>query len=257
LQSAGDIYIDDIQLVAGSVAESGPNTLANAGFETGSLSPWAIGTDGNNSASAVTSTVKHGGNDSLHLISSSPGTTRNSSIYQDISPALTTGAPYTLSYWYLQSGNGGPLTLRLSGSLILSTVNPAPPGGGTNSARYTPGAPNSVRATLPAFPKLWLNELQPTNSSGPTDHLGHHHRPHARCSANLEQLVGGATEETVVALGSLRRSGFFGRPRGMSISAVEAGASRSSGGATPSPWMPWRATSASPAVSARKVMKVP
>jgi len=29
--------------------------------------------------------------------------------------------------------------------------------------RYTPGGANSVRATLPAFPTLWLNEVQPLN----------------------------------------------------------------------------------------------
>ena len=35
LQSAGDIYMDDIVMVAGSVAESGPNLLKDGGFESG------------------------------------------------------------------------------------------------------------------------------------------------------------------------------------------------------------------------------
>ena len=37
---------------------------------------------------------------------------------------------------------------------------------------YTPGAPNSVRADLPPFPSLWLNEIQPNNQTGVADHLG-------------------------------------------------------------------------------------
>ncbi len=173
LGSAGDVYIDDLQLVAGSVPGAGPNVLPNGDFESALSGPWVVSP--NLAGSALSTSVKHSGNASLHVVASSGGTTRASAIYQDIAPALVTNAPYSLSYWYLQSSNGGPLTIRLSGSGIVTTINPAPPGGATNSARYTPGAPNSVRATLPAFPKLWLNELQPTNSSGPTDHLGHRH----------------------------------------------------------------------------------
>ncbi len=43
------------------------------------------------------------------------------------------------------------------------------PGGATNLARYTPGMVNSVRATLPAFSALWLNELLPANAAGVTN----------------------------------------------------------------------------------------
>ena len=42
-------------------------------------------------------------------------------------------------------------------------------GGSSNLARYTPGAANSVRATRPAFPTLWLNELLPVNGVGVTN----------------------------------------------------------------------------------------
>src|SRR2546428_8502739 len=48
-------------------------------------------------------------------------------------------------------------------------------GGAATTPRYTPGAPNSVRASLPAIPKLWLNEIVPDNLSGATDRFGHHH----------------------------------------------------------------------------------
>jgi hypothetical protein len=41
------------------------------------------------------------------------------------------------------------------------------------SAIATPGAQNSVRASLPPFPPLWLNEVQSDNVRGPTDRAGH------------------------------------------------------------------------------------
>lgn len=36
----------------------------------------------------------------------------------------------------------------------------------------TPGAANAVAATLPAFPTLWLNEVQAANQTGPVDNFG-------------------------------------------------------------------------------------
>lgn len=41
-----------------------------------------------------------------------------------------------------------------------------------STARQTPGGTNSVNATLPEFPALWLNELQAENLTGPTDNFG-------------------------------------------------------------------------------------
>ena len=126
LQSAGDIYVDDVSVVAGSVAESGVNLVTNGGFET-SLVPWIIGSDGNNSASVSSTNAAHDGSRSLHLVAAAAGTTQNSSVWQDFSSRLAVGATYTLSFWYLQSTNGGPLTVRFSGSGIVITTNPAPP----------------------------------------------------------------------------------------------------------------------------------
>jgi hypothetical protein len=40
--------------------------------------------------------------------------------------------------------------------------------------RSTPGANNSVAATLPEFPPLWLNEVQAENVTGPLDNAGEH-----------------------------------------------------------------------------------
>lgn len=169
LQSAGDVYIDDIKLVSGSVPDLGANLLSNGDFESSFPGSWGIST--NLSSSVLSTTVKHSGNYSLHLISTSAGSSRGTSIYQDITPSLTIGQPYSLSFWYLQSTNGGPLTLRLSSSGINATVSPAPatlPA----EALTTPGSANSVAASLPAFPMLWLNEVEPDNINGITNEFG-------------------------------------------------------------------------------------
>jgi hypothetical protein len=168
LQSAGDIYIDDLTLVAGSVAGVGANVLADGNFESGFPGPWTVSP--NLANSALSTVIKHSGNASLHVVSTAAGTTQSSAIWQTMSPALTGGATYTLSFWYLQSTNGGPLTLRLSGSGIVATVNPAPPTGLT----ATPDARNSVAASLAPFPSLWINELQADNLTGITNRAGQH-----------------------------------------------------------------------------------
>ncbi|MGA2246396.1 MAG: lamin tail domain-containing protein [Verrucomicrobiota bacterium] len=169
LQSAGDVYVDDLELVAGMAAGSGVNKVADGGFESGFPGPWTV--SANLTSSTLSTTIKHSGNASLHVISSAAGTTQSSAIWQIMSPALTTNATYTLSFWYLQSTNGGPLTIRLSGSGTVATVNPAPPAG---LAPNTPAAPNSVAASLAPFPTLWINEVQADNLTGITNSAGQH-----------------------------------------------------------------------------------
>ena len=166
LQSAGDLYLDDLRLVSGSVPEAGSNVVVNGNFESPLAGTWTI--SANHSGSALSNQVKYSGKSSLHLVASSGGSSRSSSIYQEINPALTQGQPYTLSFWYRQSTHGGPLTLRLSGSGIEATIDPAPP----VSWPFTPGAPNSVLSSLTPFPTLWLNEVQPVNLTGPADNTG-------------------------------------------------------------------------------------
>jgi regulation of enolase protein 1 (concanavalin A-like superfamily) len=170
LQSAGDVYIDDLKLVAGSVPEAGANVLSDSDFESGFPGPWTV--SANLAGSTLSTSVKHSGNASLHVISTSGGTTQSSAIWQTVSPALSGGATYTLSFWYLQSTNGGPLTIRLSGSGIVATVNPAPPT--TAVSPFTPDAVNSVATALTPFPSLWINELQADNVTGITNSAGQH-----------------------------------------------------------------------------------
>lgn len=170
LQSAGDVYVDDIYMVAGSVPETGQNHVADGGFESGFPgSAWHVSP--NLTASASSPTVFHSGSASLHVISSAAGTTESSAIWQTLSPALTSGAACTLSFWYRQSTNGGPLTIRLSGSGTVATVNPAP---AEPPGPATPGFANSVAATLPTFPTLWINEVEAENLTGPTNRAGQH-----------------------------------------------------------------------------------
>lgn len=173
LQSAGEVYIDDLKIVPGSIPEAGVNSVLNGDFEGAFPGAWTVSP--NLAGSVVSTAAKRSGNASLRLISSAAGTTQGSSIWQDVSPALVTGQPYTLSFWYLQSTNGGPLTLRLSGNGILSTVNIAPPGF-SNAVRHTPGLVNNVRTTIDPFPALWLNEVLPNNffagTNGIADRFG-------------------------------------------------------------------------------------
>ncbi|MBP8259618.1 MAG: lamin tail domain-containing protein [Verrucomicrobia bacterium] len=169
LQNPGSIYIDDVRFVAGSTPDTGPNILANGGFESALSGSWTL--TANFAESALSTAVKRSGSSSLRLVAAAGGSGSGNSMYQTISPSLVTGQPCALSFWYLPTGQGGPLTLRLSGYGVDATLDPsaALPSG---SALATPGSPNSVSAALPAFPLIWLNEAQPENLTGPADNAG-------------------------------------------------------------------------------------
>ncbi|MGZ5545716.1 MAG: lamin tail domain-containing protein, partial [Limisphaerales bacterium] len=172
MNSPGDVYIDDLKIVSGSVPDVGANFVQNGDFESALTGPWTLSP--NVSGSTISTSVKHSGNASLHLVATSAGTTQGSSMWQLTSPALTTGQTYTLSFWYLQNTNGGSLTARLSGSGIALGANILP-GNGSQPDRYTPGEANNTASTLAPFPTLRLNEILPNNVTGSTDALGHHH----------------------------------------------------------------------------------
>ena len=65
------------------------------------------------------------------------------------------------------------MTVRLSGSGIVDTINPAPPEAGA-TALFTPDALNSIAQTLPPFAPLWINEVEPNNLTGITNSAGQH-----------------------------------------------------------------------------------
>jgi hypothetical protein len=170
LTGAGDIYLDDVQLGVTGIAGQGPNVLVNGDFESPLSGPWSVSADF--AGSSISTAVKRSGNSSLHLVATAPGSSNNDSIQQDISPALPSGAAYTLSFWYLPSVTGAPLRIRLSGNGVDSGNIDTAPAANPVSNRYTPGMVNSVAASLPTFPTLWLNELQADNTTGIADNFG-------------------------------------------------------------------------------------
>ncbi len=119
LEGVGDVYLDDVSLVSGSVAETGVNRILNGTFEAAVSPAWTIST--NLTDSSLSTEIKHGGASSLHMVTSSSGSTRGSSIWQTMT-GVTSGQTYTLSYWWHPGTNAFPeLRLRLSGSGISST----------------------------------------------------------------------------------------------------------------------------------------
>src|SRR6185436_799466 len=103
LEKAGDLYLDDLVFASGKGTEVGPNLVVNGDFES-ALSPSWTATP-NFANSSVSTTVAHSGSSSLHIIATAAGSGSGNTLYQDLTPALTQGAPYSLSFWYLQSTN--------------------------------------------------------------------------------------------------------------------------------------------------------
>ncbi|TAL07371.1 MAG: hypothetical protein EPO07_00290, partial [Verrucomicrobia bacterium] len=97
LSGVGDAYVDDVKLVAGSVPEVGANLVANGNFESALAGTWTSSADFANSALSLT--TAHSGGSSLHLVATSAGSGNNDSVQQTLSPALTNGGTYTVSYW--------------------------------------------------------------------------------------------------------------------------------------------------------------
>jgi uncharacterized protein (DUF1800 family) len=118
---AGEGYLDDVTLVAGTNAGVGQNLLINGDFESPlSTNDWTL--SGNLASSIVTTEAAHSGSSSLKLVSSEPGGSQSLSIWQKISPSLSGSKPYTLSFWFLRSPTKpSSVTVRLSNSAISAT----------------------------------------------------------------------------------------------------------------------------------------
>lgn len=168
LEDAGEVHLDSLYLVKGTEPEVGENLIVNGGFE-GSLSPWTV--SGNLAESSLTTGVQQAGESSLHVVASSGGSSRDSSIWQ-ANLDFEYDETYTMSFWYLPNENGADLTVRLrysefisDGLIITQDTTPAP-------GYRTPGAPNAAQADLPPFPALRFNEIQPQNDGAFTDRFG-------------------------------------------------------------------------------------
>jgi hypothetical protein len=167
-ESAGQLYLDDLRLVPGSVPGVGQNLLVNGDFESPLSPTWKL--QGTNGTNTVISTAEHySGNSSLDLRFFPQGSAANY-LYQDIT-GMTTTAPHTLSFWYLPSGSiTGNLRFRLSSAFFPSfnvrgTTGPA-------AVSATPGATNIVVIPISPYPLVWLNEVLPLNTDGLTDAQG-------------------------------------------------------------------------------------
>ncbi len=169
LDRAGDVFVDDLQVVAGSTPAVGPNLIQNGNFESPLTTGWT--TTANTANSSLSTATRHSGNSSLRLVCNAAGSTATDCLLQ--SAAVVAGNTYTLSYWYLPNTNGGNLTVRFSGRGISTTndifFDPA-----SALASATPGTANSVAVALPEFPTLRINEVLTPNVSNITDHVGEH-----------------------------------------------------------------------------------
>ena len=156
----GDVYLDDIAFVTGTAPEVGMNHLSNGGFESTLSPPWMAGPLATNSA--ITTSVAHSGNASLHLVVN-PGSQQLTTFYQDMLP-VDSNTVYTLSFWYLAGTRGSNFNARLNSSYRVAMT--------PRAVRFTPGVSNSVLKELPPYPLLWLSEVQPWNVTGARDNLG-------------------------------------------------------------------------------------
>ena len=152
LNGVGDVFIDDIKLVQGTVAEAGANLIRNGDFESSLNGSWTIPLA--NARSHISATNVFAGNGSLHLVSTNPVIGPTAAVTQDITPPLTSGQTYTLSYWYRPAPHNPNLTLRFTPGTLNSTH-------GMAMLAFTPGRPNSTARPVPPFPPIWLNEVQP------------------------------------------------------------------------------------------------
>ncbi len=167
LESSGEVFLDDVWLAAGPLAETGTNLVKNAGFEQPLAGSWIVSdTDPD---SRIESTLSHSGDASMRLVSETGGNTLLPSLGQ-ANLAVRPGDFYTLSFWYHPTPTGGGLTAGLLGSALELTVSLVP--GELPLPLATPGAPNVLPGAFTPLPPLWINEVMPNNLSGPRDRFG-------------------------------------------------------------------------------------
>src|SRR5258706_195747 len=92
LSGAGHVYVDDIQLVAGTNADQGTNLISNGDFESG-FAPWIA--TGSFTGSTLESNIVHSGSASLHLIGTAAGASADNGVYQ---PFATNVPPVTQKF---------------------------------------------------------------------------------------------------------------------------------------------------------------
>ncbi len=167
LGGAGQVAVDDVYLVQGTVPTVGVNRVTNGGFESG-LTPWTA--YGNHSGSVVTQGVAHSGNSSLVIVATGAGgggrPPTQYAVLQNVT--LQAAAVYTLSFWYLPGSTTNDLRAVVTKTSGNSTVGLRWAASGYRS----PGALNTTAAVLPPLADVWLNELQTLNRDYRADGYG-------------------------------------------------------------------------------------
>jgi uncharacterized protein (DUF1800 family) len=130
---AGESYVDNLKLVAGSVPEQGPNLIANGDFEQPFATGWQATADFD--TSFVDTNVSYSGSGSLHIMAENAGSGNGDAIYQTL--PVSPGQTYTVSYWYRVPTSQRGLVVRLSTS-----------GGGTLNSSPSQTTPGNLKRRL-------------------------------------------------------------------------------------------------------------
>jgi len=169
LDTAANVYLDEIALVAGPVPAVGANLIINGDFESPLMPAWKLlGTNGTNTA--TTSAARLNGSFGLDL-RFNPAGNAGQYLYQDLA-TFASNATHTLSFWYLPSTNASSLIVRMSAGFRATLDVRAP--SGAQAVFATPGTNSALALALPPYPLVWLNEVLPvnTNTNGLTDGQG-------------------------------------------------------------------------------------
>ena len=155
LDAVGEVLIDDLRVVLGTLPAVGSNYVRNGDFETALASPWVATSEA--STSGITNYYPRSGTNSLRLRFTAAGS--SSKHLSQALAGLSTVSNYTVSFWYRPVTNNLNLNIRLGGSSFILTTNMRP-------VTATPGAANWVAGTVNPYPLLWINEVQPNNPNG-------------------------------------------------------------------------------------------
>ena len=160
LNASGELLLDQVRMVAGNVPTVGSNMIRNGGFELPMTNGWSA--LGNAASSSISNAAGFRGN-GLWFKQTASGDLNNCLVQSNLT--LKAFTAYTVTYWYLPLSTNLNLITYLNNSIIFGN------GIGSPAAASTPGGTNNLMSSLPYLPPVWLNELQPENTTGPLDNF--------------------------------------------------------------------------------------
>ena len=171
LHGPGTAYVDRVSLVTGTVAETGMNLLSNGMFDAALAPHWSP--MGNHTNSSTSTNLVHSGTASLAIVSTGFGSfgSATNGIAQTRPLSGLGNKPVILSYWYFEDPALSEISVNMGNTSAGATHSLATPGPLT-APIATPGATNTVAATLPVLPNLWINEVMPSNVMSWADNFG-------------------------------------------------------------------------------------